>query len=349
MAEHNKKILIVGPSWVGDMVMAQSLFIALQQDHPNCIVDVLAPAWSLPILERMPEVRRGISMPVGHGKLNIGMRYQLGKTLAEENYHQSIVLPNSLKSALVPFFANIPERTGWRGEMRFGLLSDIRLLNKESYPLMVQRFVALALSADAPVPALEQCPRPVLQIDSASIEGLLKKYALKVDQPLLALCPGAEFGPAKRWPEQHYAAVAQHFIDQGWQVALFGSANDQQVANQIKNLLTVEQQLHCTSLAGETALAEAVDILSHASVVVSNDSGLMHIAAALGRPLAVVYGSTSPSFTPPLSDNVVVEQLSVDCGPCFKRECPLTEKENPLKCLRDLGPEQVIHRLETLL
>jgi heptosyltransferase-2 len=349
MAENNKKILIVGPSWVGDMVMAQSLFIALHQENPNCIIDVLAPAWSLPILERMPEVRRGVSMPVGHGKLNIGMRYQLGKTLAEENYHQAIVLPNSLKSALVPFFASIPERTGWRGEMRFGLLNDIRLLNKDSYPLMVQRFVALALAADAPVPTLEQCPRPALQIDASSIDALLSKYALEKDRPLLALCPGAEFGPAKRWPEQHYAAVAAHFIQQGWQVALFGSVNDQQVANQIKSLLTAEQQPHCTSLAGATALAEAVDILSHASAVVSNDSGLMHIAAALGRPLAVVYGSTSPSFTPPLSDNVVVEQLNVDCGPCFKRECPLTEKENPLKCLRDLKPEQVITQLETLL
>ncbi|MCR8922109.1 lipopolysaccharide heptosyltransferase II [Dasania sp. GY-MA-18] len=337
-----KKILIVGPSWVGDMVMAQALFIALKQKHPSCIIDVLAPEWSLPILERMPEVRAGIVMPVGHGKLDLSLRQRLGQQLAREHYQQAILLPNSFKSALVPFFAEIPERTGWRGEMRYFLLNDIRLLNKKRYPLMVQRFVALAYKPGAELP--QHLPRPSLQVDEANAQAVVAKFGL-ADKPFLALCPGAEFGPAKRWPEQHYAAVAQQFIQRGWRVALFGSANDVAVAETIQGLLSAEARQHCISVAGQTSLAEAVDLLAKASAVVSNDSGLMHIAAALARPMVVVYGSTSPGFTPPLSDNVRVEQLAVDCGPCFKRECPLGH----LKCLQDLAASRVINSLDQLL
>lgn len=342
MSSDSKKIFVVGPSWVGDMVMAQSLFIALQQQYPNCIIDVLAPEWSLPILERMPEVRRGIVMPIGHNELELGTRQRLGQSLESEEYDQAIVLPNSIKSALIPFFANIPERTGWRGEMRYFLLNDIRLLSKKRYPLMVQRFVALAHQPGAALPA--ELPRPSLRVDVDNAKQVLQKFTLG-DKPFLALCPGAEFGPAKQWPAKHYAAVAKEFIARGWQVALFGSANDQATAETIRGLLSAEAQPSCLSLAGETSLEEAVDVLSQASAVVSNDSGLMHISAALGRPMAVVYGSTSPDFTPPLSDNVSVEQLDVDCGPCFKRECPLGH----LKCLQDLPAQRVIKSLDELL
>ncbi|MEH6557724.1 MAG: lipopolysaccharide heptosyltransferase II [Oceanicoccus sp.] len=347
MSSTAKRILIIGPSWVGDMVMAQSLFITLKQQYPMGIIDVLAPAWSLPILERMPEIRRGIAMPVGHGKLALGMRIQLGRDLRVEHYDQAIVLPNSLKSALIPLFASIPERTGWRGEMRYGLLNDIRLLKKDDYPLMVQRFVALANEPFAPL--AEKLPQPRLQIDSDNIDELLIQYAIPDSKPILALCPGAEFGPAKRWPEQYYSAVAQHYIELNWTVLLFGSDNDKAVAKTIRDQLPVEQQASCISLAGQTELAQAVDIMSRASAVVSNDSGLMHVAAALGLPLVVVYGSTSPKFTPPLSDNVAVEQLDVDCGPCFERECPLADADRPLKCLIDLSPQRVIMAVDKLV
>ena len=344
MAVAAKKILIVGPSWVGDMVMAQALFITLKQQQPDCSIDVLAPDWSLPILERMPEVRKGIAMPVGHGKLNLGMRIDLAAKLEAEQYDQAILLPNSLKSALVPWLAKIPHRTGWRGEMRYGLLNDIRLLKKSAYPLMVRRFVALAHKPFAPLP--DDLPRPSLVVDASRVDDLLQRYGFN-QQPFIALCPGAEFGPAKRWPENHYAEVARSYIDRGWQVALFGSANDIAVIESIIALLPEDQQSACIDLAGETELAEAVDILSAASAVVSNDSGLMHVAAALARPMAVIYGSTSPDFTPPLSDNVAIEKLDVECGPCFKRECPLND--NQMHCLKNLSPQRVITALDALL
>jgi heptosyltransferase-2 len=336
------KILIVGPSWVGDMVMAQSLFMVLKQQNPACQIDVLAPAWSLPLLQRMPEVSGAIAMPVGHGSLQLAVRWKLGRQLSKVGYDQAILLPNSLKSALVPWFARIPRRTGWKGESRYVLLNDLRKLDKEKYPLMVERFVALAVDSAAELPA---CPNPTLTIEKSAIETLLIKFTLDVDRPVLVLCPGAEFGPSKRWPEKHYAAVAARMIDDGWQVWLMGSAKDQPVAEDICARLTESQRQHSAILAGNTALSEAVDLMSLASAVVSNDSGLMHIAAALGRPLVSVYGSTSPKFTPPLAEQVEIVSIPVDCGPCFQRECPLGH----MKCLNDLRPQRVIDALQRVV
>ncbi|SDU28936.1 heptosyltransferase-2 [Pseudomonas pohangensis] len=335
-------ILIVGPSWVGDMVMAQTLFQCLQQRHPGCAIDVLAPDWSRPILERMPEVRAALSFPLGHGVLDLAARRKIGKSLAGQ-YDQAILLPNSLKSALVPFFAGIAKRTGWKGEMRYGLLNDIRSLDKDRYPLMIERFMALAFEPGA---ALAQpYPRPLLQIDPASREAALARFGLSLQHPVLALCPGAEFGEAKRWPAEHYAKVAELKIRQGWQVWLFGSKSDQPGGEDIRSRLIPGLREECVNLAGQTSMAEAIDLLSSASAVVSNDSGLMHVAAALNRPLVAVYGSTSPQFTPPLADQVEIVRLGLECSPCFERTC----RFGHYNCLRDLKPRPVIDALERLL
>ncbi|MBS0358342.1 MAG: lipopolysaccharide heptosyltransferase II [Proteobacteria bacterium] len=333
------KILIVGPAWVGDMVMAQSLFKLLKQEEPTVTIDVLAPDWTRPLLERMPEVHQAIAMPVGHGQFHLGERYKLAKVLEKNQYDQSIVLPNSWKSALIPFLARIPRRTGWLGEMRFGLLNDFRFLNKKTFPLMVNRFMALGLPANDHPPAPILWPK--LQISQTSLQTTLKNLNLSKDQkPILALCPGAEFGPSKRWPENYFAEVAQEKLKQGWQVWLFGSKNDMPVAEQIQAL--TNQQ--CVNLTGRTALAEAIDLLSIVDVVVSNDSGLMHIAAALEKPLVVVYGSTDPRFTPPLASKVEILTLQLPCSPCFKRVCPLEH----LKCMQDLKPVQVLEALNSV-
>jgi len=336
-----EKILVVGPAWVGDMVMSQSLYIFLKNTRPGATIDVLAPPWSEPIIARMPEVERAIIKPIGHGELGLGRRRKLGRELRETQYDQAILLPNSFKSALAPFMARIPLRTGWRGEMRYGLLNDLRTLDEDKLPLMVQRFVALGQGVDEALP--EDLPPPKLMADAATARQCAEKFGLDPQKPILGLCPGAEFGAAKRWPAQYYADIARRYLQRGWQVALYGSAKDQEVTGEIYQGCGASPA--CFDLAGRTELAEAVDLLSLSTAVLSNDSGLMHIAAALQRPVLVVYGATSPAFTPPLSPNSAMVVSDIDCAPCFERECPLGHH----RCMRDTSPDQVAAKLESLL
>lgn len=335
-------ILIVGPSWVGDMVMAQTLFICLREAHPDCAIDVLAPDWSRPILERMPEVRAAISFPLGHGKWEWANRKKIGRSL-QGQYDQAIVLPNSLKSALVPFFAKIPKRTGWKGELRYGLLNDWRKLDKNLYPLMIERFMALAYPKGRIL--AKPYPRPHLQINAESQQAALVAFNLKLDRPVLALCPGAEFGEAKKWPAEYYAEVAASKIADGWQVWVFGSKNDYPVGEDIRNYLADGTRTTLFNLAGLTSLAQAIDLLACARAVVTNDSGLMHVAAALNTPLVAVYGSTSPQFTPPLADKVAMVRLGLDCSPCFQRTC----KYGHYNCLKQLKADRVETALDQLI
>ena len=330
-------ILVVGPSWVGDMVMAQSLFKTLQQQNPDCSIDVLAPAWSRPLLERMPEVNTAIEMTLGHGEFGFLKRRALAKDLREKHYTQAIVLPNSWKSALVPYFANIPQRTGYLGEMRYGLLNDARQLDKQALPMTVQRFCALAYPADdAELPP--ETPIPTLQITDKGIADACANHSLYSDAKIMVLCPGAEYGAAKRWPTVYYAQVANYWLEQGGQVWLFGSQKDQTVTAE----LNAHSKGRCIDLAGRTSLAEAIDLMSMADIVVSNDSGLMHVAASLQRPLIALYGSSDPGFTPPLNKQAHILRLGLDCSPCFKRECPLGH----LECLNNLKPEKVLEILD---
>jgi heptosyltransferase-2 len=320
------------------MVMAQSLFKAMRRVQPDAPIDVLAPAWSLPLLERMPEVRAGIDMPLGHGRLGLAERWRLGRSL-RGRYASAIVLPNSWKSALVPYAAGIAQRTGWRGEMRYGLLNDIRALDKTRYPMTVQRFVALAAPADAPLPTIEP-PQLAVRVADAQAAmqalGVVKNARRKV----LALCPGAEYGPAKQWPTVHYAELGRRFAQQGWDLWLFGSDKDRAICDGIAATCKV-----VTNLAGRTTLAQAVDLMSLADAVVSNDSGLMHVAAALDRPLVALYGSSDPGFTPPLNERHRIVSLGLDCSPCFKRECPL----GTTACLVDMSVDRVAASLHELV
>jgi heptosyltransferase-2 len=322
------------------MVMAQSLFKSLKHRTPEPVIDVLAPAWSKPILDLMPEVSGKIEMPVGHGRLQIGERWRVAKRLRPNGYSQAILLPNTIKSTLIPLFAGIPLRTGWVGEQRYGLLNDIRKLDKAHLPLMVQRFVALSQEADdRSLPTIEP---PALVVDPERVSATAEAFQLsRHESKILALCPGAEFGPAKQWPYDKYAELAKHYIDKGWAIWLFGSNNDAPICAAINKLIDDQG----TDLSGQTQLAEAVDLLSLADAVVSNDSGLMHVAAALERPLVVIYGSTDPGYTPPLNQKQRIVRLGLDCSPCFKRECP----EVHLRCLKDLPASMVSEALDDLL
>ncbi|MGH8579177.1 MAG: lipopolysaccharide heptosyltransferase II [Gammaproteobacteria bacterium] len=333
-----QQVLIVGPSWVGDMVMAQSLFRLLLKQHSDLAIDVLAPVWSLPLLARMPEVRSARELPWGHGDLKLAGRYRLGRSLRALGYTWSIVLPNSFKSALVPFWARIPRRTGYLGEGRWGVLNDVRRLDKNRLKMTVQRYVALGLPSGAPSP--ESFPLPGLRVKTSSVACSLKALGLERPRRLLALCPGAEFGPAKRWPAEYFAEIARRKRAQGWAVWVFGSERDAEVARRVCERVSGG----CVNLAGRTTLGEAMDLLSLATAVLSNDSGLMHVASALNRPLVALYGSSDPGFTPPLNPTARIEYLGLPCSPCFKPTCPLGH----LDCLRTLEPERVMAALERL-
>jgi heptosyltransferase-2 len=326
------RILIVGASWIGDMVMAQSLFITLKQQQPSCQIDVLAPKWTFALLERMPEVSQAIEMPLGHGKLGLMARIRLGKQLRVNHYDQAILLPNSWKSALTPFFANIPIRTGYVGECRWGLLNDARKLDKEILTQTVQRFVALAYPKT--MITAPECPVPYFNILPHQQQQVLNKFNLNTKTKVLILCPGAEFGSAKRWLPEYFSDVANDYLKKNWQVWLMGSDKDQAVAEEI-NQQSNEQ---CRNFTGLTTIAEAVDLMSLATAIVANDSGLMHIGAGLNKKLIAIYGSSDPTFTPPLNKEAKVMYLGLVCSPCFKRECPLGHRD----CLTGIKPEQVI-------
>lgn len=328
-----RKYLIVGPAWVGDMVMAQTLFQFIQSTYPGAAIHVFAPAWTQPLLRFMPQVTQGLVSPFAHGELRLRERYQLGVKLRAAEYTHAIVLPNAYKAALVPFWANIPVRTGWVGEMRYGLLTDARKLDKQKYPLMIQRFAALALPRGAQVG--EKLPRPRFHVPRSQFLNVCTEKNIAVsDKPILAMCPGAEFGPSKRWSPAHFATVAQAKLDAGWDVWLFGSPKDQPVAEAIQSRVAHR----CRNVVGRTSLSEAVILLSGAQRLLTNDSGLMHVGCALDVPVVAVYGSSSPQFTPPLSLEAKVLSAGAACSPCFKRECPLSHH----RCMEDLSPEQVL-------
>lgn len=315
------------------MVMAQSLFITLKQQFPDCLIDVLAPQWSLPILRRMPEVTEGLSADVSHGEFSFAKRRRLGLSLKARQYTHAIVIPRSWKSALVPFFAGVPVRTGYRGEMRYGLLNDIRKLDKQVLKQTVQRYVAHAYQDDPQVaPAI---PFPKLELDHNNQAKLLDQLGLKLDKPVVCMMPGAEYGPAKQWPIEYYALLAKLLVDTGWQVWVIGSDKDEAAGDKI----TVASPNEIFNLCGKTQLVDTVDLLACAKNVVTNDSGLMHVAAAVGVEVNVIYGSSTPDYTPPLisEEKKRIFYLELECSPCFKRVCPFGHTD----CLKNIKYDEV--------
>lgn len=331
------KYLIVGPSWVGDMVMAQSLFKTIKLQDPKAIIDVIGPAWSSPIIERMPEVRRAITLKAGHGEWGITTRRKLGHELRQEQYNEAIVLPRSWKSALVPFFAKVPKRVGFHGEQRYVLLTERRKLDKQVLNQTVKRFVSLGVNKAQAYPP-QQLPAPELRVDIGNQKALYHTYALDSERPAVAMMAGAEYGPAKQWPLKHFHKLAKQLIEQGYQVWVLGGPKDVTDGDEIIKDLGP----HAHNLCGKTQLVDAIDLLAAAKLAVSNDSGLMHVAAAVGTRVHGIYGSTSEKFTPPLTDNKVIHNLHLECSPCFKRNCPL-EHTN---CLNQLKPEQIIQSIQ---
>ncbi|BAO28620.1 lipopolysaccharide heptosyltransferase II [Sulfuritalea hydrogenivorans] len=321
------KILVVAPSWIGDTILAQPLLALLKRKHPDARIEVLAPNWSAPLLGRMGEVDAVIVNPFGHGEFNFGARRALGRRLASADFSKAYVLPNSWKSALVPFFAGIPRRIGYQGEARYLLLNERHRLDASAHPQLVQRYAALA----GPPPAT--LPQPHLSSTVEQQQAVRRELGLPLDAAPVIFCPGAEYGPAKRWPSQHFAALARLVASPQNPVWLVGSAKDAAVGDEI----SAAAEGAALNLCGRSSLEQAIDLIASARCVVSNDSGLMHVAAALGRPLVALYGSSSPAYTPPLSAEAEIISRNLPCSPCFKRECPLGHFD----CMNGITPEQI--------
>jgi heptosyltransferase-2 len=331
------ELLIVGPSWLGDAVMMGALVSRLKAVRPDRRITVLTPAHLEDLVRRLPGVDDALINPFAHGALKLSARRAFGRAL-RGRFDEAIVLPHSWKSALVPLFAGIPRRTGFVGEARYLVLNDARPLDETAIPRMVDRFALLAEPRGAKAPA--ETPAPRLAADPAATAAARARHGLAAEPPAVALCVGAEYGPAKRWPAAHFAELARRLLADGRAVWLIGGPGDAPIGAEVAALAPGVRDL-----TGRTTLGEAIDLLAGAQAVVTNDSGLMHVAAALGRPLVALYGSTSPAFTPPLSEDAVILSETLPCSPCFERTCPLGH----LNCLNGLSPSRVLAALARLL
>jgi heptosyltransferase-2 len=280
----------------------------------------------------MPEVNQGIATDTAHGELAFGKRREQGHKLRTRRYDRSIILPRSFKAALVPWFANIPVRTGFRGEMRFGLVNDVRNLDKRILDQTVKKFVALGRPADGHV---DKLPQPSLRVSKDNQSTAMDRLHLQAGKPAVALMPGAEYGPAKCWPLEYFASLATALTEWGYSVWVLGSESDQAAGRFIADNSAAR------SLCGHTSLADVIDLLAYCQHAVTNDSGLMHVAAAVGTHVHVLYGSSSPDYTPPLTERKTIHYRRLDCSPCFERQCPLGH----LNCLRKMRPETVLEAI----
>ena len=328
--------LVIAPQWIGDAVMTEPLMRRLAARGERLTVGALP--WVAPVYRAMPQVAEVVDFPFQHGGLQFRARRQLARQLSGR-FGNAYVLPNSAKSALLPFLAGIPRRVGYLGEARVGLLTHrLRNPGKGQRPPMVAFYSALAGEGGA------EADRPQLHLPAATVDAVLQAQGL-ARRGFHVFAPGAEFGPSKRWPPEHYAELAAGLA---LPVLLLGSGKEHALCEQI----AAAAPGRCTNLAGQTALLDAFGLIAAAHSVVSNDSGLMHVAAAFGTPQVAVYGSTSPEHTPPLNDAATVLWLKrdadyqppLDCAPCFARACPLGHT----RCMVDVRPARVAAALAGL-
>ncbi|GAA4012922.1 lipopolysaccharide heptosyltransferase II [Actimicrobium antarcticum] len=335
------RTLVISPNWIGDAVMAQPLLQLLRQAHPDRPIDVLAPAWVAPVWYAMAEVDSVIETPFRHGALQLRERWTFARQLRQRGYADAYVLPNTLKFALIPWLAGIPQRVGYVGEMRYGLLNVVHRQDKLAPRPMVAFYAALANPPATVVPLPAQLPRPTLMVDETSRTATFQQSGLASDRPLVVFAPGAEFGAAKRWPITHFAELARLLEEAvpDVQIVILGSKKDLPIGDAIVTLSPATN-----NLAGATPLRDAIAIIAQADAVISNDSGLLHIASALNRKIVALYGPTDPNHAPPFSDVSRSLSLGLECAPCRQRECPLGHH----RCMKDMSAEMVMGALREM-
>ena len=281
----------------------------------------------------MPEIRNGLASETAHGEIGLATRRRIAGSLQDAAYDHAIGLPRSAKSALIPWFARIPARTGFRGETRYWLINDMRPFDPDVLDQTVKRFVALGLDTGEPLP--DVLPDPALAVSAENQARVMHDFGVNTERPVVAMMPGAEYGPAKCWPHEHFTALAARLDEAGYGVWVLGSSKDKAAGD------IIAAGSAAVNLCGKTSLEDVIDLLGACEQAVSNDSGLMHIAAAVGIHVHGIYGSSSPKFTPPLTKSRDIHETGLECSPCFERECPLGH----LKCLKDLLPDRVFDKI----
>lgn len=340
------RTLIISPNWIGDAVMAQPLLQLLRAAHPERPIDVLAPPGVASVWQQVAEVDEVLETPFRHGALQLKQRWKFARLLRKRGYADAYVLPNTIKYALIPWLAGIRRRVGYKGESRYGL---INVMHHDEVPPrpMVAFYAALARPpVTVQGPGLRAAlPRPRLTVAPAQVAAAQERHAIDPARPLVAMAPGAEFGAAKRWPARHFAGLAREVLarEPATQIALLGSPKDREACAEVAAALPDGAAVF--NLAGATSLPQAIALLARAAAVVANDSGLLHIASALNRPVLALYGPTDPDHAPPFSDLAASLSLRLDCAPCKQRECPLGHQD----CMVKLTPDLAWQHLQAML
>ena len=321
-----QKILIIPQNWLGDVVMSQTLLKKVKSENPNAIIDILVNSTFIDLVERMPEVNRAIVLDCGHKELGFFKRLSLAKKIRGD-YDQSIVLSRSIKSALIPYMAKIPIRTGELGESRYILINDLRKFTKEDRRKTAFRYVSMFSKEEE---VLDKKFYPSLKLDSKNIKILSDKYKINLKKKIIIFAPGAAFGQSKMWPVERFKELGQK-LNKDFLILILGSENEKKIGDKIvsnKNMI---------NLCGKTSIAEATDLMHISEFCVSNDSGLMHLASATSTKSISIYGATSPELTPPLTNNKEIHYKGLPCSPCFEKIC----KYGHYNCLVEIHAEDV--------
>ena len=322
-----QKLLIIPQNWLGDIVMSQTLLKKIKSNNPKTSIDILVNSSLKNLVERMPEINKVIILDCNHRELGLFKRLRLAKEIKKSSYDRSIVLSRSLKSSLIPYFAKIPIRTGELGELRYLLINDLKEFSKESRRKTASRYISMYSDNNE---ELSENYYPSLDSNSENIKNLSEKYDLKKDKKVIIFAPGAAFGPSKMWPVNKFRELGKK-LNNDFKILILGSTNEKSIGNDIvtnKNMI---------NLCGKTSIADAVDLMHISKFCVSNDSGLMHLAAATNTKSISIYGSTSPDFTPPLTKNKDIHYKGMSCSPCFEKKC----KYGHYNCLVDIHSDDV--------
>ncbi|MDR3467827.1 MAG: lipopolysaccharide heptosyltransferase II [Xanthobacteraceae bacterium] len=323
-----RPILVVPYMWIGDFVRGHTVVRVLKQRWPNRPVDMLTTTLCAPLVDYMPGVRQGIVWDLPRGRLALKQQRALAERLRAQNYGTALVMPRTWKAALAPVFAGIPERVGFVGEVRFGLINDWRW-GEKALPRMIDRKVALALPPGTAMAT--EWPVPQLTVPAAEIAAWRAAHGLGLT-PAIALAPGS-VGSGKRWPR--YAEAARLLAARGFEVWVVGGPGEKALAADI----VAAGGPSVRDLTG-TDLRNGVLALAAARLAISNDSGLMHVAAAIGTPTMAIFGPTSPYHWAPLNELAAIVQTRtrVPCQPCHRPVCTM----NDHRCMTEIAADEVV-------